>query len=286
MNKSLFNLEGRRAYVNLFLKPDSAQRLFMWGNGANAYGEIDGRAVWIHGTFGNSNHSGVNDQYYDVAIDRHKALRNTYPRIELVGQLRSHSSAQALALARNWVRQPDGQLKLHTYCNLNVSFCRSMVYGQPGLQYARWSETTEREWVANEIWNELITASKQCTNGIKDLRTWVRLEHCTAQHIANLGGFVLACSYNSDGCGHLVFLMEDELFKTKIYDPSKPDGFNNCLRLKCFHCGSGEPRITELVEVFTTLQSGKMPSMTTSLLDSVRLYCDSETWNEYLRYGL
>lgn len=282
MNNRIFNLDGRRAYVSLFLEAGSAQRLFMWGNGANAYGEFDGRAVWIHGTFGDSNYSGVDGQYYEVAVDRNKALRNSYPSIEIVGRLSRYTSAPELASTRDWVRRPDGGIKLHTYCNLNVSFCRSMVYGRPGLQYARWSEATEREWVANEIWNELITASRQCADGVKDTRSWVRLEHPTAQHIANLGGFVLASSYNPDGCGHLVFLTEDEQFDAKIYDPSKSEGFHNCLRLRCFHCGSGEPRITELVEVFATLQADRMPSTSVSLLDSVRLYCDRETWDAYL----
>lgn len=283
MTHHIFNLEGRRAYVDLFIKPDSARRLFMWGNSANACGEIDGRAVWIHGTFGDPDHSGVNGLYYEVAIDRKKALRTPYPSLEIVGKPRKHSSAQSLASARDWARRPDGKIKLHTYCNINVSLCRSMVYGQSSLQYARWRGEVEREWSANQIWDELITASRPSPDGREGPQSWVRLNHRTAQHIANLGGFVLACNYNADGCGHLVFLMEDSSFEAKLYDPSTPDGFYNCLRLKCFHCGSGQPRMAELLEVFPALRLDRMPSTPTSLLDSVRLYCDMETWEEYSR---
>jgi hypothetical protein len=279
MVNQVFNLAGRRAYVDLFSAPDSVCSLFMRGNGGNAYGEIDGRAVWIHGTFGDDQHSGVDGQYYEVAIDRNKALRNLFPSIEIVGKPRLHSSPQSLASARNWVRNSSGAIALFTYCNLNVSFCRSMAYGRPGLQYARWSGLIEKEWVANQIWGELISASQPQADSQTTLaKNWVRLKHKTAQHIANLGGFVVACSYNSTGFGHLVFLTEDLDFDYKTYDESS-QGLQNCLSLKCFHCGSGKPRITDLIRVFPCLNSYE--GCPRSLLDSVRLYCDLETWTEY-----
>jgi hypothetical protein len=286
MTHHIFNLEGRRAFVNLFLRPESAHSLFMWGDSANAYGEIDGRAVWIHGTFGDPNHSGINGQYYEVAIDREKALRNPYPSLEIVGEPRGHSSAQSLEASREWMREPDGKIKLHTYCNISVSLCRSMVYGRPSLQYARWSEAVERQWVANQIWQELLIASQPCADSVEDSQSWVRLDHRTAQHIANLGGFVLASSYNPHSCGHLVFLTEDPSFDEKLYEPSTLEGLANCLGLKCFHCGTGQPRITELGKIFPTLQSNKRSSTLLSWLDSVRLYCDRETWGEYARHQI
>jgi hypothetical protein len=257
----------------------------MWGSCSNAYGEIDGRQVWIHGTFGDVVHSGTNGRYYEVAIDRRKALRNPLPSIEVVGKPRLYPSAQSLAGARDWARDSTGRIKLFTYCNLNVSFCRSMVYNRPSLQFARWSEGGEREWPASEIWHELLFASQQRPqNTGGNTQSWVQLDHRTAQYIANLGGFVVACSYNSKGPGHLVFLTEDQEFMVKNYNPSTTFGLHDCLRLKCFHCGTGRPRLTTLVEVFPTLQiDGRRTSPTASLLNSVHLYCDSETWNEYSR---
>jgi hypothetical protein len=284
MFKNIFNLEGRRAYVNLYLSHDDAYRLFMWGNCAHVYSEIDRRQVWIHGTFGDSKHSGVDGQYFEVAIDRHKALRNVLPCIEVVGYPQRYPSAESLASARNWVRDSTGKIGLFTYCNLNISFCRSMVYNRPSLQFACWSGIGEKEWTANQIWNELLIASRQQPQNMGcDIQNWIRLDHRTAQHIANLGGFVIACSYNSNGSGHLAFLTEDIEFDSKDYDLSSPDGLYNCLHIKCFHCGVGRPRLTDLIEAFPDLQLDEKQASPISLFDSVRLYCDKETWDEYSR---
>lgn len=285
MNSVIFNLEGRRNYVNLYESSNNAYSLFMRGSCSNAYGEIDGRQVWIHGTFGDAVHSGIDSRYYEVAIDPRKALRTQFPSIEVVGKPKLHPSAQSLANAHDWAREGDGRIKLFTYCNLNVSFCRSMAYNRPGLQFVRWSEAVAREWLANEIWRELLLASRQQPqNTGSNTQDWIRLDHRTAQHIANLGGFVVACSYNSKGPGHLVFLTEDKEFMLKNYNPSTTLGLHDCLHLKCFHCGTGKPRLTELVEVFSSLQiDERRTSPAPPFLDSVHLYCDSETWSEYSR---
>jgi hypothetical protein len=285
MKSVVFNLEGRRNYVDLYELSTGSHSLFMWGSCSNAHCAIDGRQVWVHGTFGDAAHSGIGGRYYEVAIDRRKALRTQFPSIEVVGEPKQYPSAQSLANAQDWACEGDGRIKLSTYCNLNVSFCRSMAYGRPSLQFARWSEAVEREWLANEICREIVLATRQrLQNAGCETQNWIRLDHRTAQHIANLGGFVVAGNYNTKGPGHLVFLTEDEEFILKDYNPSTAQGLHACLHLKCFHCGTGRPRLTELIEVFPTLQidEGRTPQ-NASLLDSVILYCDGETWSEYSR---
>lgn len=275
----IFSLQGRQAFVDLYLAADSPYQLFLSGSCANAYGEIDGRRTWVHGTFG-EDYLGIDGKYYEVSIDRAKALRTEFPRIEIVGQPRLFASAEALACSRSWVRNGAGRVALFTYCNFNVSFCRSMVYKRPGLQYGCWSEPEAREWTANEIWRELVFAS----DPHRPVQTWVRLDHVAAQHIANLGGFVVASSYNPNGSGHIVFLTEDTEHCSKDYDQSTDTGRRNCAGLKCFHCGSGTPRLTMLDRVFSALQASDGASPSGAALDSVRLYCDRETWGEYTRW--
>lgn len=283
----VFNLEGRRQFEQRVCDVESPWHLFLFGKGGNSYDLVNGKEVWIHGTFGDSNLSGYDGRFFAVAIERESALWRQDPTLCVVA-VDEYPSVKYLMNAHPWRMSNGGEPELFTYCNWSVSFCRYMVYGRPGLQYGTWGRDLHRQWVANEMWEELAESAKHTAryglNGRDPNWCWVSLRPGVAQDIANRGGFVIAAAQNDQGPGHVAFLVEDPHFDRWRYDLMSRDDQNPFWRIPCLHVGLGKPRRSPLGEAFMHSRFGTQ-SKRRDEIERVRLYCDWDTWSAYSLLG-
>lgn len=112
-----------------------------------------------------------------------------------------------------------------TFCNFSVSFCYMQAYGGANLQDTNGS-AAGGERNANVMVDVLRKQWREVTPGI-------------AAQIANAGGFVFV-GKKASGHGHVMFLLED----------SDPGG--DLEEIRCFHVGSGEPRIRTIASTWVS----------------------------------
>lgn len=269
-------LEARREFERQICEPFSDWNLFLFGEGANAYDTVLGVDVWIHGTVGGASLQGYGGRYFAVAIEKAKAVHRESPHLCVVDVV-EYPDSDALLRAHPWRRNSDGSLGLFTYCNWSVSFCRSMVFEKPGLQYGAWGGAVKKQWVANELWRELARTASSPHGAGRDEGSWVCVAPRDAQAIANRGGFVVAVSASASGSGHIVFLSEDGGMDRRPYDASSSVNRTGLGDIRCVHVGRGAARRTTLSDAFTCLRDAERTSQGQGH-NRVRFYCDRNTW--------
>jgi hypothetical protein len=164
---------------------------------------------------------GDDNNYYSVAA--------SWPISRNEGRLEILSPTRAIS-EQEYVDQ-FGLVGSFTYCNFNVSYCYCQAYGGFNLQSPQGSSGPEL--TANALY-EFFNAN------------WKEVGARDAAQISNAGGFVAASWFNKSGHGHVVFLVDGSPETDSVGD------------LRCFHVGSGAPRLTTIRGAFGTRPGVKL----------------------------